>query len=70
MPLKNDWADVTDSFYAADQNAVADACNALAIGRVSGSDNGTPTNLTVWVGSEAEYALVDPKDSTTLYFCT
>ena len=37
---------------------------------VAGSDNGTPTSLTLWIGSEAEYAAVSPKVSTTVYVVT
>lgn len=42
----------------------------LATGYVQGSNNGTATTLTVWVGTEAQYTAIGTKDSNTLYFRT
>ncbi len=66
LPLKDDWVDSTDSFYAADQNDVA----ALINTSVQGSANGTPTNLTLWVGTQAQYDAIGTPDPNTVYFCT
>lgn len=35
-----------------------------------GSSNGTPTGLTLWVGSAAQYAAIGSKSSTTVYVVT
>lgn len=37
---------------------------------ITGSANGTPTALTVWVGTEAQYTAIATKDENTLYFRT
>ncbi|MGU3587188.1 hypothetical protein ACLBYD_29065 [Rhodococcus sp. C26F] len=42
----------------------------LAVGRVVGSVNGTATNLSIWVGTEAQYTAIGTKDPNTLYFRT
>lgn len=42
----------------------------LATGRVVGSNNGTAANLTIWVGTEAQYAAIGTKDPNTLYYRT
>ncbi|WP_190242426.1 MULTISPECIES: hypothetical protein [Rhodococcus] len=42
----------------------------LATGRVVGSNNGTAANLTIWVGTEAQYTAIGTKDPNTLYFRT
>lgn len=42
----------------------------LATGYVQGSNNGTPTTLTIWVGTEAQYTAIATKDANTLYFRT
>lgn len=42
----------------------------LAAGRVVGSVNGIATNLTIWVGTEAQYTAIGTKDPSTIYFRT
>ena len=42
----------------------------LGTGKVAGSNNGTATSLTIWVGTEAQYAAIGTKDANTLYFRT
>jgi hypothetical protein len=37
---------------------------------VVGSNNGTPTDLTLWVGTAAQYAALSSKDSSTVYAVT
>lgn len=55
----------------ADINAsAAIAPTKLGTGRVVGTVNGTPTSLTVWTGSAAQYAAIGSKDANTLYFVT
>lgn len=62
---------VDGAIVNADINAsAAIALSKLATGRVAGSNNGTATNLTVWVGTEAQYAAIGTKDPNTLYFRT
>lgn len=39
----------------------------LGTGRVVGSNNGTPTSLTLWVGTAAQYAAIGTKDANTFY---
>lgn len=39
----------------------------LGTGRVTGSNNGTPTSLTLWVGTAAQYAAIATKDPNTFY---
>ncbi|MCD2127625.1 phage upper tail fiber protein [Rhodococcus ruber] len=46
------------------------ALSKLATGYVQGSSNGTPTTLTVWVGTEAQYTAIGTKDPATIYFRT
>lgn len=36
-------------------------------GNVSGSVNGVSTSLTLWVGTDAQYAAISVKDSNTVY---
>ena len=60
---------VDGSIVNADINpSAAIALSKLATGAVSGSNNGTPTSITIWVGTEAQYAAIGTKDSATLYF--
>jgi hypothetical protein len=55
----------------ADINAsAAIALTKLATGRVTGSVNGTATNLTLWTGTAAQYAAIGSKDPNTLYAIT
>ncbi|WP_418346225.1 phage upper tail fiber protein [Rhodococcus pyridinivorans] len=42
----------------------------LAAGHVRGSKNGTATTLTIWTGTEAQYAAIGTKDPNTIYFRT
>lgn len=42
----------------------------LAAGHVRGSKNGTATTLTVWTGTEAQYAAIATKDPNTIYLRT
>lgn len=42
----------------------------LGTGKVSGSNNGTPTSLALWVGTAAQYAAIGSKDSNTVYVVT
>ena len=42
----------------------------LAVGRVVGSANGTASNVTIWYGTEAQYAAIGSKDATTVYLRT
>ena len=37
---------------------------------VQGSVNGTPTQLTLWTGTAAQYSAVSPKVATTVYIVT
>lgn len=46
------------------------ALSKLATGYVQGSNNGTPTTLTVWVGTEAQFQALGSKDAATIYFRT
>lgn len=61
----NTWTDAI--------NANADAINihATALTKVvSGSVNGAPTALTLWIGTAAQYAAIGTKDPHTVYVCT
>ena len=42
----------------------------LAVGRVVGAVNGAATNLTIWVGTEAQYTAIGTKDPNTIYLRT
>lgn len=42
----------------------------LGTGKVVGSNNGTSTSLTLWVGTAAQYAAIGTKDSATVYVVT
>ncbi|WP_326600478.1 phage upper tail fiber protein [Rhodococcus sp. PD04] len=50
--------------------SAAIALSKLAAGHVRGSKNGTATTLTVWTGTEAQYAALATKDPNTIYFRT
>lgn len=50
--------------------SAAIALSKLATGRVAGSNNGTATNLTLWIGTAAQYAAIGSKDSSTVYIVT
>ena len=50
--------------------SAAIALSKLAAGHVRGSVNGTATTLTVWTGTEAQYAAIGTKDPSTIYFRT
>lgn len=43
------------------------ALSKLATGVVAGSANGTPTNLTLWKGTQTEYDAIVTKDGNTVY---
>lgn len=47
--------------------AAAALTNLTAVG---GSNNGTPTSLTLWIGTAAQYAAIGTKDSNTVYIVT
>ncbi|WP_236738655.1 phage upper tail fiber protein [Mycobacteroides abscessus] len=51
-------------------NSAAIAMSKLGTGKVVGSNNGTATSLTVWVGTAAQYTAIGSKDANTLYFTT
>ncbi|SIJ96127.1 Collagen triple helix repeat (20 copies) [Mycobacteroides abscessus subsp. abscessus] len=51
-------------------NSAAIAMSKLGTGKVVGSNNGTSTSLTVWVGTAAQYTAIGSKDANTLYFTT
>ncbi|WP_237112801.1 collagen-like triple helix repeat-containing protein [Mycobacteroides abscessus] len=51
-------------------NSAAIAMSKLGTGKVVGSNNGTSTSLTVWVGTAAQYTALGSKDANTLYFTT
>lgn len=51
-------------------NSAAIAVSKLGVGKVVGSNNGTSTSLTVWVGTAAQYTALGSKDANTLYFTT
>lgn len=56
---------VTDAKVAAN---AAIAVSKLGTGKVVGSVNGTPTSLTVWAGTKAQFdALPTPRDTNTVY---
>jgi hypothetical protein len=55
---------VTNAKVAA---GAAIALSKLATGYVQGADNSGPRTLTVWVGSEAQYAAIGTKDANTIY---
>lgn len=42
----------------------------LGTGRVAGSVNGTSTSLTLWTGTEAQYAAIGTKNPATVYVVT
>ncbi|AZV00826.1 minor tail protein [Mycobacterium phage Malec] len=44
--------------------------SALGTGKVTGSNNGTATTLTLWTGTAAQYAAIGTKDSNTIYVVT
>lgn len=44
--------------------------SALGTGKVTGTSSGTPTNLTLWTGTAAEYAAIATKDPHTVYVVT
>lgn len=44
--------------------------SAIGTGKVSGSANGTPTSLTLWKGTQAQYNAIVSKDSNTVYIVT
>lgn len=72
MVLKDDW-NTNDTFTAADENAIASDVNADTAALqfvVSGSVNGTPTALTVWVGTTAEFNAISSPDPQTVYLYT
>ena len=47
--------------------SAAIAVTKLGTGRVTGSNNGTATSLTLWRGTAAQYAAIGTKDSNTVY---
>lgn len=55
---------VTNSSVASN---AAIALSKLAAGYVQGSSNGAATTLTLWVGTEAQYAAIGTKDANTVY---
>ena len=60
---------ITDGTIAdVDINAsAAIAVTKLGTGRVTGSNNGTATSLTLWRGTAAQYAAIGTKNSNTVY---
>jgi hypothetical protein len=46
------------------------ALQAIPTGYVAGSSNGTATNLTLWVGTAAQYTAIASKSATTVYVVT
>ncbi|OOL31206.1 hypothetical protein GQ85_15095 [Rhodococcus rhodochrous] len=46
------------------------ALSKLAAGHARGSANGVATTVTVWWGTEAQFAAIGTKDPSTLYFRT
>ena len=46
------------------------ALQTVPAGYVQGSANGTPSTLTLWTGTAAQYAAIGSKSSTTVYFVT
>lgn len=46
------------------------ALQTVPSGYVTGSNNGTPANLTLWTGTAAQYAAITTKSSTTVYIVT
>jgi len=46
------------------------ALQAIPTGYVAGSSNGTATDLTLWVGTAAQYAAITTKSATTVYVVT
>jgi len=58
---------VTDAKVAA---GAAIALSKLAAGYVQGSSNGTPTTLTLWKGTQAQYDAIGSKDANTVYVVT
>lgn len=46
------------------------ALSKLAPGFVSGQSNGAPASLTIWTGTESQYAALGSKSATTVYFRT
>ncbi|WKW87247.1 minor tail protein [Mycobacterium phage Chargerpower] len=63
---------ISDFNTAADARVAAAtiAMSQLGTGKVAGSNNGTATSLTIWVGTEAQYTAIGTKDPNTLYFRT
>jgi hypothetical protein len=46
------------------------ALQSVPTGYVAGSSNGTATNLTVWIGTAAQYTAIASKSATTVYVVT
>ena len=44
--------------------------SAIGTGKVNGSNNGTATTLTLWIGTAAQYAAIGTKDASTVYAVT
>ncbi|QFG04506.1 minor tail protein [Mycobacterium phage Jeeves] len=62
---------VDGSIVDADINAsAAIAMSKLGTGKVTGSNNGTATSLTLWTGTAAQYAAIVTKDANTVYVVT
>lgn len=51
-------------------NLANTALQSLPSGTVLGSNNGTTTSLTLWVGTAAQYASIGTKSSSTVYLVT
>ncbi len=67
MTVKDDWVDGVDIVDDTALNAMGAAINTA----VQGSASGTPTALTLWKGTQAQYDALSPDyDSNTVYICT
>ena len=79
MTVKSDWAS-GQTVNASDMNSVGAQVNtnstdiatlqAADTHTVAGSVNGTPTALTLWTGTQAQYDAIGSKSSTTVYVAT
>lgn len=58
---------VTNAKVAA---SAAIALSKLATGKALGSNNGSAADITVWIGTTAQYNAIATKDASTVYICT
>lgn len=63
---QHDAADITAGTVALARLPMIDVSK-LGTGRVIGSNNGTATSLTLWVGTEAQFTAIGSKDPNTIY---